>query len=59
MPLPQGPLPAGTRISRPVEVEVVRDDGDTLEVLIPNGDGTRSVRVLERLFLQGGEVVGG
>lgn len=59
MPLPQGPLPVGTRISLPVEVEVVRDDGDTIEVLIPNGDGTRSLRVLERVFLQGGEVVGG
>jgi hypothetical protein len=59
MALPQGPLSAGTRISLPVEVEVVRDDGMYVAVRIPNGFGGFQDWLLPRPVLDPGEVLGG
>lgn len=59
MALPQGPLAAGTRILLPVELEVVRDDGDLVAVLVPDGGGGNREQLVPRAVLEAGEVLGG
>ena len=59
MALPAGTIAAGTRIALTVELQVVRDDGDRVAVLIPDGNGGVQEVLVARERLEAGEVVSG